>query len=295
MACNYNNIVELTYSYGGHLTTISELRYYTDIIQISRCCLLKPNYYIPAKEFAEITNIGDYLRSLQDLSVPLSPTAPDHPMCNKSVCKLLPYRAIDNVIVGLSYACNLNCVNCWYSGIHFDDSNQKELYFHVLYGLKKSELGTITLTNKGEPFFYLKETMDYLKTLTIEDTKCVYSLTNGNLLDEKSIKLMKSIKENSGVDFKFLFSIDAVSSEVYKKVRIGGNFSKVLDNLESCIRQFGTRNLTVSFTGKEYNLHEINQAVPFYKENFGVDVQISFDSFHPEMQDKAKREYGFNS
>lgn len=77
-------------------------------------------------------------------------------------CLLEPNTGIKDIIVGLSFACNLNCYNCWYTGQHFDIQNKKALYFHVLSNLKGNKLKSITLTNKGEPFFYLEETLKYL-------------------------------------------------------------------------------------------------------------------------------------
>ena len=177
MACKYNDVIELTYKYGD---IQGEKYYFKDIIQLSRCCLLNPEWFIPYDELIKKTDIIEYIYHLLLRNIPRESITPDHPMCNNSTCALLPNNEIKNVIVGLSYACNLRCYNCWYDGQHFDTHKQKELYFHVLYGLKGHGLNKIVLTNKGEPFIYLHETLDYIKSLSLNDTKVIEAVTNGN-------------------------------------------------------------------------------------------------------------------
>ncbi len=284
MACIYNDNVELTYSYGGHLGNKDEHIYYEDTIQISRCCLLKPEKYISFDDFMNLPDIVQYIKEIPFVDKVRTPAVPKHPMCEENKCQLLGNEKIRTVIVGLSFACNLNCYHCWYAGRHKDTPAKKALYFHTLYGLKEHNLDTIVLTNKGEPFFYLEETIDYLKTLTIKDVHNINAVTNGNCLTIESINEMAIINKTQGIKFNFLFSIDAITEETYLKTRIGGDFSLVLKNLEACIKAFGKDFVTVSFTCKMTNIHEVTKAEKFFKAKFGVKTQISFDSYEPDIR-----------
>ena len=291
--CEYNNTLEMTYSYGGHIPDFYQHEYFEDVIQLSRCCLLKPNWYVNSKAFIRLPDIMDYVFHLENPEKPYSRI--NHPMCKGHFCNLSLNSEIKEVMVGLSYACNLNCYNCWYRGHHIDTPKQKELYFYALNNLRKHELSNIVLTNKGEPFFYKKEIMEYLKSLSIKDTKRISAVTNGNCFDAEDVKEISSIHQETCINFSFMFSIDSISEEVYRIVRCGGDFNKVLNNLTNCIKYFGENNVMVSFTCKDFNLKEVSMAKDFYKSNFGVETQISFDYFNPTIKEVAEKEYGFTS
>lgn len=180
MSCDFNKSFEITYSYGGHDPSLTEHAYYEDVIQISRCCILPAQWFIKSDEYLKLTDIIQYLHNIPDKKI--KSLYVNHPMCEGNDCILEPNKKIKDITVGLSYACNLNCYNCWFDGMHKDSALKKTLYFHTLNNIKNHHLNSITLTNKGEPFFYLKETLDYLRNLSINDTKCISSVTNGNCL-----------------------------------------------------------------------------------------------------------------
>lgn len=287
MACKYYNGFEITYSYGGHLQTYEGKLFYEDVLQVSRCCILKPQWYIPSSSLLKADDVFNYLIALPDAEniAEMNPSiTPEHPMCNGNKC--MPSKNVDvkEVIVGLSYACNLNCFHCWYAGHHKDSSFQKELYFHTLYGLKNHELNKITLTNKGEPFFYFDETMKYLQSLSLNDTKEISAVTNGNCFDKEGLDRIKDILSNSGIKLSMVFSIDAISEPVYRLSRNGGDFEKVLKNLETSVKNFGENGIIVSFTCKKTNIQEVKKVKEFYKERFGVKTDITFDYFDSTLE-----------
>lgn len=61
----------MTYSYGGHLQNYNGRDFFEDVIQISRCCLIKPNWYINSEEFVNLADIFAYIKNL---GTPLNPT-----------------------------------------------------------------------------------------------------------------------------------------------------------------------------------------------------------------------------
>lgn len=288
MCCNFNKTFELTYSYGGHDPSLSGHSYYEDVIQISRCCILPAQWFINSDEYLKLTDIIQYLYSIPDGKV--ESLYVNHPMCEGNDCILEPNRDVKDIIVGLSYACNLNCYNCWFDGLHKDSALKKALYFHTLNKIKNHNLNSITLTNKGEPFFYLKETLEYLRSLSINDTKIISSVTNGNCLTKDALAEIFYLKEHTGINYKFLYSVDAITEKIYNASRPGGNFNKVLNNLELSTRLFGKENVTVSFTCKKTNVSEVNDAKKFFMDNFGLNTNITFDYF-----DQGISKYYINS
>ncbi len=292
MSCEYNEVMELTYKYSF---SSGKKCYLEDVIQLSRCCLLEPEWHIGYNDLICKQDIVEYIHELPLLSFPREALISGHPICNNSKCMLVDNNKIHTIIVGLSLACNLKCYNCWYDGCHYDSQKKKDLYFHVLYGLKGHNLNKIVLTNKGEPFFYLKETLNYLSSLSINDTKEIEAVTNGNCLNKESINLLKSISKEKGIKFSFVFSMDAVTEDTYRKTRIGGDFNKVLTNLSLCVDAFSPENILVSFTCKRTNKNEISLVRSFYEQNFGLNTQISFDSYEPELQQEIKDIYFIES
>ena len=89
-SCRYNRFVELTYSYGGHLQNYNGRDFFEDVIQISRCCLIKPNWYINSEEFVNLADIFAYIKNL---GTPLSPTEKkNHSMCEGEKCIYSRYK-----------------------------------------------------------------------------------------------------------------------------------------------------------------------------------------------------------
>ncbi len=282
MSCAYNKMFELTYSYGGHNPSVKKQLYYEDVLQVSRCCLLSPQWYINSSDIMNTDKVFDYLCNLPDKDYPQ--LSLNHPMCGGHKCQLSNNNDVKEIIVGLSYACNLRCDHGWFAGHQTDSTFQKQVYFHTLNKIKNHNLNKITLTNKGEPFFYLSETMDYLKGLSINDTKEISTITNGNCLDESILNELKDIHDHKGIDFSWVYSVDAISSKVYEQSRNGGNFEKVLKNIEITTKNFGTDNILISFTCKKTNISEVKSVRDFYMKNFGINTSITYDYFDPDLE-----------
>lgn len=283
--CHYKNTFEITYNSSEHNLS-SNSHFYENIIQISRCPLLKPEWCVNSDEFLKVENLMEKLWTLPDTRLK-ELNYLNHPLCDGKDCKLGPNKDVREVIVGLSYACNLNCHHCLYEGRHFDTSLQKQIYFYTLNSIKGNKLDKITLTNKGEPFFYLSETMNYLRNFSKNDASCVSCITNGNCFGKSQIEELLKISNNNGFMFNFVFSIDAITKNVYERVRCGGDFDKVLKNLEQCIKNFGAENVIVSFCTNKINYNEAFQVRDFYAHNFGIRTDITVDYFDQELLKKS--------
>ena len=162
----------------------------------------------------------------------------------------------------------------------------KELYFHTLERIKGHHLDVIHMQSSGEIFYYYHHLKCYLNSLTTKDTLQVNFQTNGNLLSAERLKELKEISKKTGIQYTFSFSMDAITSETYKKVRCGGDFDKLLDILERTIILFGKENIDLSFTIKEPNMHEASKFRKFYRDEYGITRSyLSYDFFDKKCQD----------
>jgi len=128
-----------------------------------------------------------------------------------------------------SGSCNLRCKMC-ISNTDFNPPEPKleQIIFKQIIPSLLPELEVIKLSGNGDPFFQ-KETREFLQTFPVKkfpDIKFEI-LTNGLLLNEK---MWNSIKHNK---FKSInISIDAASKETYEKIRIGGQWETLQNNLK---------------------------------------------------------------
>lgn len=139
-------------------------------------------------------------------------------------------RKVDNIPIHLDVEpttrCNLKCIMCPHS---FIPPKPIDMDFEMI---KKtidefSEKGgsSIKFCYLGEPLLYPKifEAIDYAKEKGILET---IMATNGTLFTRKS--LMRIIV--SRLDF-LIFSVDSMHPEIYSKIRVGGNFDTVNNNI----------------------------------------------------------------
>ena len=131
--------------------------------------------------------------------------------------------------------CNLRCIHC-----HHHVGSRDRGVFTRLLGFMKMELYekiieeispkrcAITLNCQGEPCLH-KNIIDMILKAKKRDI-FVSLLTNGTKLDEiLADELLKS-----GVD-RVVFSFDAVEEDLYEKIRVNGEFNKVLSNINNFI------------------------------------------------------------
>ena len=169
--------------------------------------------------------------------------------------------------------CNLRCVMCPYSKM----TRKKELMGMPLFEKivkEAKELGftTVTLQMYSEPLLdpHLIERIKAAKSLGMT----AGFFTNAMLLDEK----MADALFDSGLDW-IKFSVDAGSKEDYDKIRIGGNWERVKNNIISFYRRRQERGLskpriTVFMIKQPSNERNISAHKTFWSE-WSDSVNIS--------------------
>lgn len=248
----------------------------TNSIDFMRCCWSSCKTELSLKEFFKIKDIIEYGSKISLVENTFG-------MCNENDCSKMS-SSIENVQVSLLKACNLNCYHC-FNTVHKDSSIRIKLNTYCLNKLRSHNLNTLRLSGSGEIFVYYDSLITYLKSLNTQDFKNIKFFTNGNLLSDERLEELKNISIQTGVNYIFSYSVDAVTKETYEKIRIGGDFNKVLQNIKKTISLFSKNNVFLMFTIKKPNREEAKLYHQFYKELFGFEdthIGMNFDTLNKE-------------
>jgi MoaA/NifB/PqqE/SkfB family radical SAM enzyme len=184
--------------------------------------------------------------------------------------------------------CNFQCPHCMLS--HDDDVKKyfsektisSEEYESLLIESSKYNCPSISLQGTNEPLLdkNLEKNLKMAKKYGFIDI-----MINSNasaLTKTRAVSLL-----NSGLT-RLRFSLDAASEAVFNKIRIGGNYKKVIDNINTCIAVKKDLNLKTPLIGVNFcvlndNQHEQNKFIEIWKDK--VDF-ISIQKFTPPTPEK---------
>lgn len=245
-------------------------------VSLARCCFLYAFSHLTLEEYGKIEDIIDYAENSKINYAKSS---------NICVAKCYLEKKIKQVDVGISHACNMHCMNCFFKE-HKDTPEMKKAYFDTLYKIKGHQLDTIMMNNGGEVFVYYDEIIEYLKSLTPNDTRQVTFVTNLVLLNEERFKELNQISENTGVTYFFLPSVDGIKKESYEAIRLGGKFEKITENLHLLADIFGPQQAVILYTIKKPNINETKNVEKYFMNTFGIRCSISFDVYDKECEEK---------
>lgn len=180
------------------------------------------------------------------------------------------------VLIDNSNFCNLRCSMCDYK--HIASYRKKQ---HMPWEIYTSVIDEISVNNPnarvweiffGDPFCCpdMPTRIKYAKDKGLTD---VVLNTNGMAMTPDKAKDLIL----SGLDVMYV-GVDAISTEVYEKIRIGGNLTRVIKHVRAyrdLLNMYGNRNqrLFVQFVACTENEHETNMFVKFWK-NEGVLVKV---------------------
>lgn len=172
--------------------------------------------------------------------------------------------------------CNLACIMCPRKDLTRPETVMSKKLFKTI--VKRDLKGTkaIELFGFGEPFTdpYLGDRIAYLHSRGIY----VVIATNGLLLADIEDKIIKEI------DY-LVFDVDATDEEQYLSVRVGGDYSLMLDNLERVL------SIREKYTVLQYiNLDPARMHTFFEKyEGRADEVRIKFvDTFAGQVGEKPE-------
>lgn len=181
------------------------------------------------------------------------------------------------VVVNVSYICNAKCMHCVHT---INPSSRKVVgkdYFvnDAVFKHLADECGKynayIRITGTGEPLLHpnILELVKYAK-----GSGCKVSMiTNGSLLTKAVADALLEY-DIDGLEF----SIDAVSKNVYEKIREGLNFDKLLENISYVKARRDSlkkkTNLIASFVEEDANRHERYKAESFWVPQYVDKMQF---------------------
>ncbi len=182
----------------------------------------------------------------------------------------------------LKIGCNLKCPSCLCS-LPFKDwpypvSIKKEIkidkYFTIIDECAKHGLLSIELNGVNEPFLY-ENIVECIKYAREKGIMHISLHTNAMLLTKK---LSQQIMESGLTTISF--SLDSFYKETYNKVRVGGDYNKVIKNINNFLNLKKTLNLVfpftrVSLTRSKINFNEIEEFKSYWNSRVNI-VSTSF-------------------
>lgn len=173
-------------------------------------------------------------------------------------------------------ACNLRCSMC-------DHKNMKKYRKVQLMdmGLYRKLIDEIAIENPqtrvweiffGEPFL-CRDIADRIRYTKDKSLKDVVLNSNGVLMTKEKAQAVIQ----AGLDAMYV-GIDASTDDTYNKIRIGGNFPKVVRNVlqyRDLLDVYGNGNqkLFIQFVISDINEHELNDFKVFWEKE-GINVKI---------------------
>ena len=174
------------------------------------------------------------------------------------------------IIFDVTNTCNLRCIHCPQPVIqknpNFISRNlTKSRVIKALECIKDSkETILVRFAGDGEPMVN-KDLVEMIEATKKHNNAVVNLTTNGTRLSPNTIERLLSAK----IDLIDI-SIDAFSEETYNTVRVGGNFTKLMRNIEFLLEQIEKNHLKtkimVSFVEQAENSHETHYFEEFWQK-----------------------------
>jgi len=171
-----------------------------------------------------------------------------------------PSKQIKHVRLAVDDSCNLSCPSCrtkrtfYKSGKEFN--KRIKLIDKVLDFLKSQKHNIqIHIGSDGDPFASIIYRYFMLKTKQFQNLK--YSMQTNGLLIKKNFHKFKHITDNLA---QIGISIDGATKQTYEKLRRGGVWEKLLENLEF-LKTIKTFKIHFHFVAQQQNYHEIESFI----------------------------------
>ena len=207
---------------------------------------------------------------------------------NASPSSILAMYPIKSIVIEPTNICNLSCPLCPTPLSKRKKGVMSLSDFWKITGNLPSSIQTVDLYFSGEPLIN-KDLIKMVKSLAIRNI-CSSVSTNGSLIGGK----IKEILE-SGLS-KLIIGVDAASEDTYKKYRIGGNFSILIDNIEKLVYEKKKRNLEYPLIVFQYIVmkhteKEVDMAVSLAKD-LNVDaislISVSLGTHRTNEEERKK-------
>lgn len=126
--------------------------------------------------------------------------------------------------------CNLRCTMCYFSDPRFSKRAREDVDVEAFGRIARDvfpHCGLVSLSFGTEPLLHPR-LPELLELVAAESVPWRYLITNAQLLDERQIEAFVRVPLHG-----FSVSIDAATASTYERIRRGGNWDRLLANLES--------------------------------------------------------------
>ncbi len=204
-----------------------------------------------------------------------------------------------HVLIEPASICNLRCVMCYQVDKTFTGDNVKknsnkkmmgmmnmDLFKKIIDECSREDVKALSIGSRGEPMLN-KNFTEMISYISNKDNFFDFKInSNGSALNEKICHAILKSKVNI-----LVISCDANTENLYKEIRVGGNFKKLIDNINllNKIRknEYPDSKLEIRISGvyfhKEQDPEEFNK---FWKEKVDtvsfVKVQNRWDTYNNE-------------
>lgn len=133
--------------------------------------------------------------------------------------------------IGVDPSCNLNCKMCRSDHVDIHNDETVQIIYNKLREYDWSDLRYLTLNGAGEVFFGENDMLllDAINKKDFPKLETIAIQTNLVLLNEKKWDRISHLAKEYRIEF--YVSIDASTEETYNKIRRGGSFGAVMNNL----------------------------------------------------------------
>jgi MoaA/NifB/PqqE/SkfB family radical SAM enzyme len=197
----------------------------------------------------------------------------------------------------LSNECNLECIMCNGSFSSSIRKNREKLppiispYNEKFVDELEEFIPHLTDAKflGGEPFMIDIYLSIWERILKINPGIRIHITTNGTFLNNRIKNLLEGL--NAGI----ILSIDSVEKEIYKKIRINGNYDKVMENLEYFIDYTARKKTFISMAACPIttNWRELPQMLEFcLAKNIALYFNVVFTPFDLSLRELGVKELG---
>lgn len=195
-----------------------------------------------------------------------------------------------HIDIEITNCCNLRCVMCphGFQTAEFKKglgSMDFDLAQRIIDEGTKKGLASIKVNWRGEPLLWRKHLSAFIRYMKERGVIDVIMNTNGLLLDKEFSEDLIAARLD-----QIVFSVDGNSPENYQSIRKGGDFDKLVSNIEEfiCIRNASRQKrplVRVQMVKQDNNLHEVDG---FVKRWSGLVDSITFQDYTNRGEDKER-------
>ncbi len=162
-----------------------------------------------------------------------------------------------NILIETHSHCNLRCIMCPYRKLTRKKGKMSfDLWKKIIDEIaEKSPETIIWPALMGEPFLMAEELFEWTRYAKSKGIQTICVNTNLNAFKPEMLDGLL----DSGIDRIFV-GLDAVTPETYAKIRVQGNYAKVINAIETILAEKNARGLTKPHINLQYIVMDENES-----------------------------------